>query len=609
MAALALATAGAAHAHAIPLHTQPPSGATLATAPSDVVVTFDSPVHVGPRNAAERNDGADVLGGKPRIAPGHRLVLPLQPGLGTGDYSVRWSVVSDDGHEEEGVIAFGVGTRGAPVSILTTRGYVTWQLVIMRALLLLGVLGAAGAAFYSVAVLGGALPRRQAHLLFACFLLAFAGADALIHATNVSGTRFEHVMFVATVAAGVGAAAAALAPLRAWLRFIVIGAAAMLFVCPTLAGHALDADQPAVIAPAADLLHLGGAAVWIGGVASLALARTGTVQRFAQFALPAVCVVALGGAARALTELSAVSQVWTTSYGRTLVIKTGIFTALLALVWLGRRRFLHVQLLLLAVLAVTVGALTGLRPGRARSGVASAPAGLAVPPSPPPPNAFVDGGEAGRFAVGFAWLAGKPTVTLVGPNGGVVTDVPVRVATSGPNVRVTVAGTILHFRVPRVLRSAAAALRRATKLYDGVPALTIVERLSSQPGNLVVSVFHERAPDRLAYRIVSSTAKGIAGRQAVVIGTRRWDRTGAGQWKPSPQGVLRVPNTYWGSQTQNAYFTARDALTFYDRQVHAWYRLRLDGEGRPVELTMIAGAHFMHHVYSFRSPPISPPAR
>jgi methionine-rich copper-binding protein CopC/putative copper export protein len=609
VATLALATAGAAHAHAIPLHIEPPPGATLAAAPSAVFVTFDSPVRVGPRNAAVRNDGVDVLGGKPRVTSGNRLVIPLRPSLSSGNYSVRWSVVSDDGHEEEGVIAFGIGTSGAPVSVLTTRGYVTWQRVIMRALLLLGALGAAGAAFFSVAVLGGALPKRQAHLLFVFFLLAFAGADALIHATSAGGTRFERFMIVATVASGVGAAAAALAPLARRLRFVVWGAAAVLLVCPTLAGHALDDDQPAVIAPVADLLHLGGAAVWLGGVASLALARTGTVQRFARFAVPAVAVVALGGAARALTELSAVSQVWTTGYGRALVVKTGVFVALLALVWIARRRLLLVQLALLVVLAVTVGTLTDLRPGRARSAVSNAQADIAAPPSPPPAGAYVDAGQAGRLAVGFAWLDGKVTVTLVGPEGRVVNDVPVRVASSGRTVDVTTAGTTLRFRVPGALRPAATALRRARQLYDQARAITIVERLSSRPGIAQTSVLHERAPDHLAYRIVSSTEAGLAGRQAVVIGARRWDRVGRGHWRTSSYGAIRVPQAYWTPHTRNAFFSARNVLTFYDTQIHAWYRLRLDSAGRPAELKMVAGAHFMHHDYSFRSPAISPPSR
>ena len=40
MAALALATAGAAHAHAIPLHTEPASNGALSSVPNDV--NFDS---------------------------------------------------------------------------------------------------------------------------------------------------------------------------------------------------------------------------------------------------------------------------------------------------------------------------------------------------------------------------------------------------------------------------------------------------------------------------------------------------------------------------------------------------------------------------------------
>jgi hypothetical protein len=172
-----------------------------------------------------------------------------------------------------------------------------------------------------------------------------------------------------------------------------------------------------------------------------------------------------------------------------------------------------------------------------------------------------------------------------------------------------VAGRTLRFAVPTVLRPATAALRRARKLYDDARAVTIVERLSSRPGLSIDTVFHERAPNRLAYRIVSSTERGIGGRQAVVIGGRRWDRGGSGSWRASSYGEIRVPQAYWGARAQNAYYSAPDVITFYDPQIRAWYRLRVDRSGRPAELKMIAGAHFMHHDYSFRSPPISPPSR
>ena len=154
-----LAIAPEASAHAIPLHAEPPNGSILLTAPRYVSVTFDSTVRVGPRNAAIRNDGTNVLDGTPRIAPGNRLVIPLRSGLADGDYTVRWSIVSDDGHEQEGVIVFGLGrTAAQPTAALTTHGFVTWQRVLMRTLFLLGVLGAAGAAV----LLAGRARRRPA---------------------------------------------------------------------------------------------------------------------------------------------------------------------------------------------------------------------------------------------------------------------------------------------------------------------------------------------------------------------------------------------------------------------------------------------------------------
>ena len=113
--------------------------------------------------------------------------------------------------------------------------------------------------------------RRHALLLGGAFLLAFVGADALIRAT--AGTR-DPLRALARRRGGrprSSACVAAGAALR-WPRAIYVAwaAAAVLFVCPTLAGHALDGDQPRLLAPLGDLLHLGAAAVWLGGLASLA---------------------------------------------------------------------------------------------------------------------------------------------------------------------------------------------------------------------------------------------------------------------------------------------------------------------------------------------------
>ena len=120
---LAAALAPTATAHANLVATTPRDGATVSTAPAEVRVRFDDPVRVGPGNAVVANGGGSVTAGPPRLeAGGHELVLPLDRLL-DGDYSVRWRIVSDDGHLEAGVLAFRVGASGAggggpPTSVL-----------------------------------------------------------------------------------------------------------------------------------------------------------------------------------------------------------------------------------------------------------------------------------------------------------------------------------------------------------------------------------------------------------------------------------------------------------------------------------------------------------
>jgi methionine-rich copper-binding protein CopC len=101
--------APAALAHANVVSTVPRDGQTVAVAPAEVRVMFDDPVRAGPGNAVVSADGRSVQAGSPRVGrDGRELVLPLGR-LQDGDYSVRWRIVSDDGHLESGVLAFRIG--------------------------------------------------------------------------------------------------------------------------------------------------------------------------------------------------------------------------------------------------------------------------------------------------------------------------------------------------------------------------------------------------------------------------------------------------------------------------------------------------------------------
>jgi hypothetical protein len=212
-------------------------------------------------------------------------------------------------------------------------------------------------------------------------------------------------------------------------------------------------------------------------------------------------------------------------------------------------------------------------------------------------------------------------VTVVNPDGTGANGLPVTIdgrrvngcgqgcyaASASRQPTVVVDGHTLHFAVPK-LRSAAAVVARAKRAYDTSPALTIRERLATRPGLAQVTLYHERAPDRLAYRIVSSSVPSVVGEDVVVIGGTRWQRPRGGRWVRSPEGTVNVPRTYWVA-ARNAYFANGGEVTFYDPLQRAWFRMRLDSAGRPVELWMTGAAHFMYHDYSFRSPPVSAPVR
>jgi copper transport protein len=315
------------------------------------------------------------------------VTLPLDPGLPRGAYTVRWSVVSEDGHREQGVIAFAVGLGSPPPHAALAAAPAVRSLdLAFRTLYYLGVLVGAGTVAFGLLarpLLGARLRRPVAGLLFASLVTAFIGASALA-ADAAAGTRFARVLEAALLVSLAGAAAAALAPIYAPLLVAAGACAIALTAAPALAGHSLDPNQPRVIAPLLDLAHTMAAAVWLGGlVAALwvlpraardSWERRAVLRRFSSAALVAVCVLAVSGIGRAATELGPVQELWTTSYGWALLAKSAAFVALLAFGALNRTllerrsplltRSVAAEIVAVASVVVVVGILTQLQPGR-----------------------------------------------------------------------------------------------------------------------------------------------------------------------------------------------------------------------------------------------------
>jgi copper transport protein len=639
LAFVALAAPAGASAHATLLRTIPANGSVVAHAPRVVRIEFDDAVRARSGNAAVSNaTSASILRGK-AAAHGRSLVLPLRRGIADGDYSVRWSIVSDDGHPEQGVIAFAVGAGSAsPHSVLGASAALTWNDVVLRTLYYLGLLVGGGAAGFGLAtrrLFGARLLRPLAHLLFFSLLAAFLGGSGIVHAAS-SGTRFALVLQVALVVSLIGGAAAALAPTYPRLLTLAGACSLALLAAPTLAGHALDRDQPRALSIPVDLAHVASAAVWLGGLAALIYVlprvtrdeaeRTSAATRFSSLALIAVGVLGLTGLVRALTELSAVHQVWSTSYGRALIVKTVLFAPLLGVGWLNRtvllaafarlRRSALVEVIVIAGIVVAVAVLTELRPGVSTARVAAPPAPAATVPVLPSRDAVVDARELGSLAVGVARTPGHATVTLLDSDGTAASGRSVHVdgapaVTCGPGcyrasarpgpLRVTVAGTTLEFDLPERLPDATPLLRTVTKAYRSSKTIVFDETLGSSPRNKQTSRFTVVAPHSLSYAI-------RGGPSAIVIGARRWDRDHAGaRWLESQQTPVDVTQPYWGAPT-NVHEIAPNVLTFLDRRIPAWFHVTLD-RGLPTRMRMTAAAHFMVDRYAGFDVPaaVSPP--
>jgi hypothetical protein len=314
-----------------------------------------------------------------------------------------------------------------------------------------------------------------------------------------------------------------------------------------------------------------------------------------------------------------------------LLVKTALFVPLLGVGWLNRsflagafarlRRSVLIEVTVITAIAVVVGVLTDLKPGKLVSRTAPPAVAVQAPrPSPlPPAAAVVDGRELGTLAVAVARQPGTATVTILTSDGTGATGRSVRIdgapaqacgpgcyrgaAADGP-LRVRVGDRTLVFRLPSSAPDGRVALARITRAYRTSKTIVFDETLASTPANEQTTRFAVVAPDRLSYR----TRGGPA---AIVIGTRRWDEERAGApWLRSQQTRLQVTEPYWRS-SRNAHLIAPGVVTFLDPSIPAVFRLDFSG-GRLNRLRMTAAAHFMVDRYAGFNGPASvspPPAR
>jgi methionine-rich copper-binding protein CopC len=105
-AAVLLGAVGPASAHDTAESTSPASGATLATPPDKVSVTFNhNPLALGSEILVNDATGANWADGSVEIVD-NVASQKLKSGAPAGLYTVRWRVASSDGHPIEGSFTF-----------------------------------------------------------------------------------------------------------------------------------------------------------------------------------------------------------------------------------------------------------------------------------------------------------------------------------------------------------------------------------------------------------------------------------------------------------------------------------------------------------------------
>jgi len=159
------------------------------------------------------------------------------------------------------------------------------------------------------------------------------------------------------VAAVLAVAGFALAMRGARAGWAVAGVAALLAaVTPALSGHAVASPGLAWLAVPADALHVLAAGGWMGGLLALIVvglpaalrldrgrrgaAVSALVHGFSPVALVLAGVLMVTGVLAAWIHLGDVTALWTSTYGRTLLLKLGMFSGVFLV---GAYNFLRVR--------------------------------------------------------------------------------------------------------------------------------------------------------------------------------------------------------------------------------------------------------------------------
>lgn len=376
--AAALFRAAPVLAHAVFVSANPGPNQIVAQSPQELVIRFSEPV--APQFSSIvlfTQSGQQVDVGEVRVANANRTALAVDlPPLSNGTFLVSWQVLSTvDSHSTSGSFPFAVGVSelsAAPGAVTANAQLPTIFTAGARGLNLIGLALVLGLAAFALLVwrptltalnlpAGGDAAQRirraglRLGLLGAGLLLA-----ALVTSFAVQAVRFDlfdparlqgwlATQFGLMWLTRLGLTLVLLAALlflrknqtaAGWPWAVVLPAAAGVAVTTSLVSHSAALPFERWLPVTLDLLHLLAAAVWVGGLAQLALAlwlarkhipaelrgwlSLGLTLNFSTLAAGAVGVLLVSGGYLGWKHVGSWPALFGTAYGLTLLVKIGL---------------------------------------------------------------------------------------------------------------------------------------------------------------------------------------------------------------------------------------------------------------------------------------------
>ena len=364
----ALAFPAAASAHATLRSTTPHFARELQRGPAVIALHFDQEVKILPGAIKVLNDKGRDFAGVSRVQ-GTNVVAPVRK-LPTGPYTVRWQAISADSHVVSGVWTFGVRVPAPPVTEAYGAAGPTDTEAVVRWIWFLGLALTLGALGFRLICLRGlevprALDRKIAVAAgLGCVVSLQAGIAAFsLRAEDalqlpfgrflygdlspMAQTRFGEAFVTMTLGFALVLGLVYLAWLLDRVTFLVPAfVLSLVFVAGlSVSGH--DAVDPGSSwkTEIADWVHLSGASLWIGGLATMGvLLWTGAPElrrpafaNFSQLATVTIALVLAAGTYLGIVRLPHLHDLWTTGYGQVLLVKLALVS--LALLWGAFHKF------------------------------------------------------------------------------------------------------------------------------------------------------------------------------------------------------------------------------------------------------------------------------